>query len=147
MKADTIVVPIDFSEYQQPVLDLATSLARASDARLVIVHVADPARTYGESSVYAEVAEPQRELMAGKLRQVRPHSPDVDFEHRYLTGTPADAIVDCAKELNADYVVMGTHGRTGISRVLMGSVAEAVVREAPCPVMTIKTRTQESNRK
>ena len=143
MKADTILVPVDFSEYQQTVLDLAMSLARASNAKLVIVHVADPARTYGESSVYAGVADPQREVMEEKLREVRPPSPEVAFEHRYLRGAPADAIVDCAKELNADLIVMRTHGRTGVSRVLMGSVAEAVNREAPCPVMTINTRTQE----
>lgn len=143
MKADTILVPVDFSEYQETVLGLATSLTRASNAKLVIVHVADPARTYGESSVYAGVADPQREVMEERLRKVRPASPEVAFEHRYLRGAPANAIVDCAKELNADLIVMRTHGRRGISRVLMGSVAEAVNREAPCPVMTINTRTQE----
>jgi nucleotide-binding universal stress UspA family protein len=102
MKADTILVPVDFSEYQETVLDLATSLARACGAKLVIVYVADPARTYGESTVYSGIADPQREVMEKMLHEVRPPSPDVPYAHRYLTGVPADAIVDCAKELNAD---------------------------------------------
>jgi universal stress protein A len=144
MKADTILVPVDFSEYQGTVLDLATSLASACEARLVIVYAADPARTYGESTVFSGVSDPQREVMEEMLREVRPSSSGVPYAHRYLTGVPADAIVDCAKELNADYIVMGTHGRTGISRVLMGSVAEAVVRAAPCPVITVKTHTHEA---
>jgi universal stress protein A len=144
MKADTILVPVDFSEYQETVLDLAASLASTCKAKLVIVYVADPARTYGETTVYSGIADPQREVMEKMLHEVRPPSPDVPYTHRYRTGVPADAIVDCAKEVKADMIVMGTHGRTGFSRVLMGSVAEAVVRSAPCPVITVKMRPQET---
>ena len=55
-----------------------------------------------------------------------------------VTGEPAAAIVEFARSENVDLIVMGTHGRTGFSRLLMGSVAEAVVRKAPCPVLTLK---------
>jgi nucleotide-binding universal stress UspA family protein len=74
---------------------------------------------------------------------VVPPSDDIDHEHRSLKGSPAEAIVDCAKEVGADFIVMGTHGRTGLARVLMGSVAEAVVRQAPCPVVTVKEHADE----
>lgn len=67
MKADKILVPVDFSEYQETVLDLATSLASACGARLVIVYAADPARTYGESTVFSGVSDPQREVMEKML--------------------------------------------------------------------------------
>ncbi len=143
MKADTILVAIDFSEYQETVLGLATSLASACGARLVIVYAADPALTYGESTVFSGESDPQREVMEKMLLDVRPTLPNVRYTHRYLTGVPAEAIVESAKEEKADFIVMGTHGRTGISRVLMGSVAEAVVRTAPCPVITVKTGKQQ----
>lgn len=144
MKADTILVAIDFSEYQETVLGLATSLASACGARLVIVYAADPALTYGESTVFSGESDPQREVMEKMLLDVRPTLPNVRYTHHYLTGVPAEAIVECAGEVKADFIVIGTHGRTGISRVLMGSVAEAVVRTAPCPVITVKTGKQQT---
>lgn len=72
------------------------------------------------------------------LEQVKPTDPTVPYVHRLVMGNPADEIVRLAEEENADLIVMATHGRTGIGRVLMGSVAEAVVRRAKCPVFTLK---------
>jgi len=62
----------------------------------------------------------------------------VRFEHKLLVGDPASAIVEAAEEENVDLIVLGTHGRTGLTRLLMGSVAENVVRKAKCPVLTVK---------
>ena len=73
-----------------------------------------------------------------QLEKVRPTRPSVDFEHRYLSGGPIREIVDFAERENVDLIVMGSHGRTGISRLLMGSVAEGVARRVPCPVMIVK---------
>ena len=75
------------------------------------------------------------------LKEVVPTDPQVACEHRLLTGDPAVAIARLAEEEHADLIVMGTHGRTGLTRLLMGSVAEAVVRRAPCPVLTYKQTT------
>lgn len=72
------------------------------------------------------------------LEAVVPEDPNVKYEHRMVTGDPAGRIVELAEEENIDLIVMGTHGRTGLKRLLMGSVAEAVVRRAKCPVLTFK---------
>jgi nucleotide-binding universal stress UspA family protein len=68
---------------------------------------------------------------------------DVPVETQVLLGTPGAAIVTAARDSNADLIVMGTHGRTGISRLLLGSVAEYVLRHAQCPVLTIKPGTSQ----
>jgi nucleotide-binding universal stress UspA family protein len=72
------------------------------------------------------------------LTAIRPQEPSVPYEHRLISGTPADAIVSLAKEVGAELIVMSSHGRTGLSRVVLGSVAEVVVRKAPCPVLILK---------
>lgn len=72
------------------------------------------------------------------LHAVLPTDPNVPFEHRMLKGDPAEEIVRFADEAHCELIVMGTHGRTGFKRLLMGSVAEAVVRRAKCPVLTYK---------
>ena len=72
------------------------------------------------------------------LEAVVPADPNVKFEHHLVLGTPADDIISLATEQKVDLIVIGTHGRTGLKRVLMGSVAEAVVRGAHCPVLTLK---------
>ena len=74
------------------------------------------------------------------LEAVVPTDPEVHFEHRMVMGDPADEIVKIAHEDNVDLIVMATHGRTGFKRLLMGSVAEEVVRRAECPVFTFKPR-------
>jgi nucleotide-binding universal stress UspA family protein len=72
------------------------------------------------------------------LSALKPTDPAIPARHRLLTGDPAAAIVRVADEEHADMIVMGTHGRTGFLRMIMGSVAEVVVRKAACPVLTIK---------
>jgi nucleotide-binding universal stress UspA family protein len=75
----------------------------------------------------------------GKLAQVRPADHRVKVEHRLLNGDPAEEILKIAKAEQADLIVLGTHGSTGLARLLLGSVAESVLRGADCPVLTIKT--------
>jgi nucleotide-binding universal stress UspA family protein len=72
------------------------------------------------------------------LEDVKPTDPSVPFAHRLTIGDPAGEIVRIAGEEKAEMVVMGTHGRTGMTRLLMGSVAEGVVRRAPCPVLVYR---------
>ena len=72
------------------------------------------------------------------LSESLPTDPTIGYEHRLLSGAPAKAIVDLADAEGVEMIVLATHGRTGLTRLLMGSVAEAVVRKANCPVVTVK---------
>jgi nucleotide-binding universal stress UspA family protein len=72
------------------------------------------------------------------LHDVKPKDDDVRFSHQLAEGKPASAILKLAAEVNAEMIVMGTHGRSGITRMVMGSVAEEVVRKSQCPVLTLR---------
>lgn len=138
MNAKKIVFPTDFSHCGDAALQLATVLARDSGASLLIVHVEEPPVAYGGGEMYYGMPDPASEDLLRMLREIVPTDPAVPYEHRLVTGDPSAAIVRLAEEEEADMIVMGTHGRTGLTRLLMGSVAEAVVRRAPCPVLTYK---------
>ena len=145
MKANRIIFPTDFSHCGDAALKMATSLARDSGATLLIVHVEEPPVAYGGGEMYYGVPDPGSEDLQQMLKEVVPTDPQVACEHRLLTGDPAVAIARLAEEEHADLIVMGTHGRTGLTRLLMGSVAEAVVRRAPCPVLTYKQTAQAAD--
>jgi len=138
MKANKIIFPTDFSHCGDAALNMATSLARDSSAKLLIVHVEEPPVAYAGGEMYYGVPDPASEDLLRMLKEVLPPDPDVEYEHRLINGDPSTAIATLAEEEGADMIVMGTHGRTGLTRLLMGSVAEAVVRRAPCPVLTYK---------
>ena len=87
---------------------------------------------------YYGIEEPDRQELKKMLKKVLPTDPKVGYKHRLVTGAPAEAIVDLAEAENAEMIVLATHGRTGLPRLIMGSVAEAVVRRAKCPVLTVK---------
>jgi nucleotide-binding universal stress UspA family protein len=122
----------------QAALEMATSLARDRGAKLLIVHVEEPPVAYGGGELYYGIDEPNREDLKRMLDEVVPTDPSVEYEHRLMIGSPASAIVHLAEKEGVDMIVMPTHGRTGLLRVLMGSVAEEVVRKAKCPVLTVK---------
>jgi len=146
MKADKIVVPTDFSHCGDAALRLAASLARDTGAKLLIVHVEEPPLAYGGGEMYYGVPEPATEDLQRMLERVVPPDANVTYEHRLISGEPASAIVQLAEDEKADLIVMATHGRTGLTRLLMGSVAEAVVRRAPCPVLTYKVELDAPNK-
>ena len=93
---------------------------------------------YGGGELYYGVQNPAVEDLERMLRAIKPVDPAVAFEHRLVNGDPATEIVRLAEEEGVDMIVLGTHGRTGLYRLLMGSVAEAIVRRAMCPVLTFK---------
>jgi nucleotide-binding universal stress UspA family protein len=132
-----ILHPTDFSDLSRGALELACSLARDHDAELIICHVAPPP-IVAAGEVVLEFPASATEQLAGELDQVKPTDPRVRVAHRLLQGDPATEIVRLATEAKADLIVMGTHGRSGFGRLLMGSVAEQVMRKAPCPVVTMK---------
>jgi universal stress protein A len=138
MYARKIVFPTDFSEASTNALAWATSLARDTGATLIIMHVEEPPMAYGGGELYYGVDGTDREALRQSLADVKPADPQVNCTHKLLVGDPAEAIVQTAESEKADLIVMGTHGRSGFTRLLMGSVAEAVVRKAKCPVLTVK---------
>jgi len=136
MKTKKIVCPVDFSEASEKALDLASKLARANGAKMYIVHV-EALASLAQPGLFGglpPVSMPSRR----KLNATLPTATEVLFEHDLLIGNPAEKIVEFAERKGADLIVMGTHGNTGIVRVLMGSVAEGVVRRSPIPVLTLK---------
>lgn len=139
MQANKILFPTDFSGSSEAALRLATSLAHDTGAQMLIVHVEDPPTPYAANEYMTPVmTDSAKRELAELLSNVVPTNPVVRYEHRILTGDPAREIVQLAAQESVDLIVMGTHGRTGLSRLLMGSVAETVVRRADCPVLTIK---------
>jgi nucleotide-binding universal stress UspA family protein len=124
MGVRTIVFPTDFSNCARYAGVRAAELARHFGARLHVLHVTPPV---------TEPAPPARLAAAAAAL-----GPGLDVTTGTTTGTPARAICAYARRIGADLIVMGTHGRTGVSRALLGSVAEGVVRHATCPVMTIR---------
>jgi nucleotide-binding universal stress UspA family protein len=142
----TILHPTDFSQNSDWAFDLACALAKDYGARVIILHVSlPPAHVYGDGVVLTQPMDYQDELRK-KLCRLQPGHPGVPMEHRLVEGDAGEAIVQLAEETKSDLIVMGTHGRTGLSRLLMGSVAEKVVRRAPCPVLTLKTPMPQAHR-
>lgn len=138
MKLTKILFPTDFSHCGDEALQLATTLARDSGARLLIAHVEEPPMAYGSGHMYYGPMEPTRPQLSEMLHKVVPTDSNVPYEHHLLMGSPAHEIVSFAEAEGVDLIVIGTHGRTGLFHVLMGSVAESVVRHANCPVTTFK---------
>ncbi|MGC3969962.1 MAG: universal stress protein [Pirellulales bacterium] len=95
---------------------------------LIIAHVEEPPIAYGGGEMYYGIPDPDRAEVRRMLEAVKPTDAAVPYVHRLVMGNPADEIVRLAEEENVDLIVMATHGRTGLSRVFMGSVAEQVVR-------------------
>jgi nucleotide-binding universal stress UspA family protein len=145
MNVKRILFPTDFSGCSQAALECASALASESGAELLIVHVDELPRQYIEGfgpgfagHGYVPASENTRDEVREQLNGVTPTIPGVRCEHHYLRGDPAEQILKLAERQDIDLIVMGTHGRTAALRLLMGSVAEAVVRRANCPVLTLK---------
>jgi nucleotide-binding universal stress UspA family protein len=138
----TILHPTDFSEEADAALREAVALARIHGGRVIVLHVPHA----GEPPVwlYDRMAggEPDRERLLSQLHghtaSLRAENPQVVFEHRLGEGGPAEEILRAAGAERCDLIVMGTRGRRGLERILTGSVAEEVMRRAPCPVMAVR---------
>ena len=140
----TILHPTDFSAHSDVAFRLACSLARDYGARLLVAHVVEPPLPiYGDGLVLPTAQGIKKPLQA-LLHQLLPQDPKVQVEHRLLEGDASTEILRVAKEVGCHLIVMGAHGRTGLGRLLMGSVAEQVLRRASCPVLTVKTPFPES---
>ncbi len=143
-----ILVPTDFSACSRAALDYALMLARRFEARLELLHVVwTPPPFIGfevmmvqvsDSSTFGQLVRKQAEEEMQKL--VDTIEPEIreQIQRRFVVGEASEAIVETAKGEGQDLIVMGTHGRSGLSHMVLGSVTEKVVRRAPCPVLTIR---------
>ena len=139
-----ILVGTDFSEASDEARRVAIEVARRLGAELEIVHVEEPLPAYAFSEgALPDLPRLQEEVRIWAERQLEDlargaRASGVSTTTAVLLGVPASAIVEAARTARADLIVVGTHGRTGLERVLLGSVAERVVRNAPCAVLTVR---------
>ena len=134
-----ILCPIDFSEQSLAALDVALKVAQQNDAKLYMLNVAPvPAGAAGFQPVpldpYPYLEKDRQQQLAKLAREKIPGS--VRYETLVISGDPAERVLEAARSLEADLIVMGSHGRKGLSRIVLGSVAERVVRESSTPVLT-----------
>lgn len=143
MEVKKILFPTDFSEGSSDAVPFVADLARHYNARLFIVNVVyDLLNTSGwyvphinTSELYADMeANAKKELERCCLEELRGYK---EIEHRVLRGTPHEEILKFADENGIDMIIMGTHSRKGLDRIIFGSTAERVVRNSKCPVLTV----------
>jgi universal stress protein A len=134
-----ILVPIDWGEPSNRAFQLAAALAREHDAQLVVLYAVPLSAV-----MYGPPPENYLDHLLEELRRIQPSDPKTRVKHLLVEGNPVAEILRAAEETKCDLIVMGTHGRTGLNRLLMGSVAEEVVRKAPCQVLTVKSHISEN---
>lgn len=147
MVIKNILVPLDFSDPSMRALDYATELAKPFGATLTVLHVLEPIAYASPADLYAGVAAQLGDLITEQRRSARERMAELQakmakrgFELRTVIreGIAHQEIVETAARLKSDLILLTTHGRTGLSHLLMGSVAERVVRAAPCAVLSLR---------
>ncbi len=140
-----ILVPTDFSKHSQNALYYAVAFAEKFGAELYLLHVVQDLALFVPDAVTVTppLAPPIEQLTAAVRTSLKRLSEENHLERftvhtEVREGTPFYEIVQFARDADVDLIVMGTHGRTGLVHVLMGSVTEKVVRKAPCPVLTVR---------
>jgi nucleotide-binding universal stress UspA family protein len=142
MTPKRILCPVDFSDCSCVALDHACELAAESSAKLFIIHVEKAGQTCLPGSTgYVEALDEHKRL----LIETTPSSAEIDYEQHYLRGNTIDEIRRFAMLRDVDLIVMGTHGRTGLAKALMGNVAEMISQHPPCQVITVPVSKQGKN--
>lgn len=136
LKSHLIFHPTDSSTSLAAAFSLACSLARDQGARLLVMHVEPPPAVDGEVLARRQEDGAFWRELSDQLHDIKPTDPSIEVEYRLDEGAPASVIADTAATRGCDLILMGTHGRTGLGRSLMGSVAEHVLRKATTPVLT-----------
>ncbi|MCF5717011.1 universal stress protein [Aeromonas veronii] len=137
----TLLCPVDFSQMSRAVLDYAVFMAQNHQAQLKLIHVVDQLHGFDSYKILhmtaIEITHEMERQARTQLKELVATLPiPATFDIRF--GRAADEIVIQAKEDEVELIVMGSHGRSGISHLLVGSVAESVVRHAPCPVLVVR---------
>ena len=142
IRIKNILVPTDLSDHAAYALNYARELASTYQASLHLLNVLETSWassvSFDFSAMIAESLPEYQQAMQARLDAVGSEIEGIDVSRAVETGSPHAAIVSYAKNNDIDLIVIATHGRTGLSHALIGSVAEKVVQMAPCPVLTIK---------
>jgi universal stress protein A len=133
-----ILCPTDFSESAQRALELAASLANDYKAELLVCHVCPSPVAMVADGVALPMIPEDADAARARLEAIKTHHAAVPLVHTFLEGDPAEEILRFAEQRHVNLIVLGTQGRSGLSRLLMGSVAEAIMRKASCPVLMVK---------
>lgn len=138
MKTDLILCPVDNSRNSSVAFDLISRIVRPGN-KVILLHVT------GAADQPLSIKDSWMNRAESQLRDSIMSERSVEVEHLTLAGAPAEIICMVAKSKRADLIVMGTHGRTGLSRMMMGSVAQAVLASSPCTVITIRPEVLQEN--
>jgi nucleotide-binding universal stress UspA family protein len=150
MAIQHILVPTDFSEYADYALDYAIELAKTFQARLTVLyvfHLSSLALGEAPPTVLADTLEAMETHAQQRTQMALAHVKEAGLQadSAIVEGIPFQVIIETAESRDVDLIVMGTHGRTGLTHALMGSVAEKVVRLAPCPVLVTRGTMETSD--
>jgi nucleotide-binding universal stress UspA family protein len=144
MEIKGILFPTDFSEGSSQALQYAVDLTKKYGAKLYVVHVIyDVAKTAGWYVPHVSVDQMYKDIQEGAKKELEKFGVEAlgevkNIERTVLTGVPHEEVMNFAKKNKIDLIIMGTHGRKGIDRILFGSTAAQIVRFAPCPVLTVR---------
>jgi len=149
----TILAPIDFSSASNAVIKVALALARAHDARLVLLHIVQPPILISEygavmTNIQEIVAISERtsaKELAKRERNLK-RSAGIPVEVLQATGSPVSSIIEQAKQVKADYLVVGSHGHSALYDLFAGSTASGLIRRAPCPVVVVPPETPKKKK-
>jgi universal stress protein A len=140
-KISTILVPVDFSECAQTAVRYALGMAAQFDSEVTLVHVVEQIIYPGDwmypPLAMSDFAGEKRDEVLQKM-QALVHEPNAKVNYVVRVGRAWQEVTELAKESNADVLIIATHGYTGLKHVLLGSVAEKIIRHAPCPVLTVR---------
>jgi len=147
MKIKRILCPTDFSAIAEKAVEYAVFLASSHNAELQLLHVVDHLHGFDNYLILSMTPDEIAERMEGHANEdlsevVNQIKETVKIQKAVRHGKASVQIVEMAKETKADLIVIGTHGRTGLSHVIIGSVAEAVIRHAHCPVLVVRDTDQ-----
>ncbi len=143
MKFDKIICPIDFSNISNYAFKYTIDLVKGQDTQIILIHVIEHLYYHDHFLILSltpnEIEDKFTKLAKNKLHELtKSVSKEFPFKFVIREGHPETEIVNAAKKDNVDLIVLGSHGRTGITHVVLGSVAERVAQKAPCPVLIVK---------
>lgn len=145
IRIQNVLVPTDFSEFSKHALQYGCEFARRFDAHLHLLHVMDASLTMPDPIMGAPVSDAELHDLQNRAETAMQGLPEPEWldgisqvKKIIQTGSPFVEIVRYARQQEIDMIVLGTHGRTGLAHVLIGSTAERVIRKAPCPVLTVR---------
>ena len=144
MEIKSILFPTDFSEGSAQALQYAVDMSKRYGAKLYVVHVIyDIAKATGWYVPHVSMDEMYKDIQEGAKKELERFGVEElagvkNVERRVITGVPHEEIINFVSANKIDLVIMGTHGRKGIDKILFGSTAAQVVRHAPCPVLTVR---------